>query len=138
MPILMLSGSKDPVGDYSKGVEEVYKKLKKSGHKNVTMKLYEGARHEILNETNRQEVYEDIINWLNEKVEIEKELNAPVVPAIDEWPDPEALAEINEKKVEEILEQVEEIIPSTEESIEEKTKEIVEEIMAETVEEIIE
>ena len=138
MHILMLSGSKDPIGDYGKGVEEVYKKLKKTGHKNVIMKLYDDARHEILNETNRQEVYEDIINWLNEKVELHKEVAAPVVPAIDELPDPEVLAEINGKKVEEILEQVEEIIPSTEDSIEEKTKEIVEEIMAETVEEIIE
>ena len=138
MHILMLSGSKDPIGDYGKGVEEVYKKLKKTGHKNVTMKLYEDARHEILNETNRQEVYEDIINWLNEKVELHKEVTAPVVPAIDELPDPEILAEINEKKVEEILEQVEEIIPTTEESIEEKTKEVVEEIIAEIVEDTAE
>ena len=134
----MLSGSKDPIGDYGKGVDEVYKKLKKTGHKNVTMKLYEDARHEILNETNRQEVYEDIINWLNEKVELHKEVTAPVVPAIDELPDPEILAEINEKKVEEILEQVEEIIPTAEDSIEEKTKEVVEEIIAETIEEPIE
>ena len=138
MHILMLSGSKDPIGDYGKGVEEVYKKLKKTGHKNVSMKLYDEARHEILNETNRQEVYEDIINWLNEKVDLHKEatVSTVVVPAIDDLPDPEELAEINEKKVEEILEQVEEIIPTTESSIEEKTKEIVEEIMAETVEEI--
>ena len=102
------------------------------------MKLYDEARHEILNETNRQEVYEDIINWLNEKVDLHKEatVSTVVVPAIDDLPDPEELAEINEKKVEEILEQVEEIIPTTESSIEEKTKEIVEEIMAETVEEI--
>lgn len=64
MPILLLSGSMDPIGDYSKGVNEVYKTLKKTGHKYVTLKLYEGARHEILNETNRKEVYEDIINWL--------------------------------------------------------------------------
>ena len=65
MPILLMSGSMDPIGDYSKGVEEVYKTLKKTGHKYVTLKLYEGARHEILNETNRKEVYNDIINWLN-------------------------------------------------------------------------
>lgn len=65
MPILLLSGSMDPIGDYSKGVNEVYKTLKKTGHKYVTMKLYDGARHEILNEINRKEVYEDIIRWLN-------------------------------------------------------------------------
>ena len=50
---------------YGKGVNEVYKILKKTGHKNVTMKIYEGARHEILNEINRDEVYADIIAWLD-------------------------------------------------------------------------
>lgn len=65
MPILLLSGSMDPIGDYSKGVNEVYKNLKKTGHKYVTMKLYDGARHEILNEINRKEVFDDIIEWLN-------------------------------------------------------------------------
>lgn len=65
MPILLLSGSMDPIGDYSKGVNEVYKTLKKTGHKYVTMKLYDGARHEILNEINRKEVFGDIIEWLN-------------------------------------------------------------------------
>lgn len=65
MPILLSSGSMDPIGDYSKGVTEVYKTLKKTGHKYVTMKLYDGARHEILNEINRKEVFGDIIEWLN-------------------------------------------------------------------------
>ncbi len=65
MPILLMSGSMDPIGDYSKGVNEVYKTLKKTGHKYVTLKLYEGARHEILNEINRKEVFGDIIEWLN-------------------------------------------------------------------------
>lgn len=65
MPILLLSGSMDPIGDYSKGVNEVYKTLKKTGHKYVTMKIYDGARHEILNEINRKEVFGDIIEWLN-------------------------------------------------------------------------
>lgn len=64
MPILLMSGSMDPIGDYSKGVNEVYKTLKKTGHKYVSLKLYEGARHEILNEINRKEVYDDIISWL--------------------------------------------------------------------------
>ena len=86
MPILLLSGSMDPVGDYGKGVNEVYKMLKKTGHKNVTMKLYEDARHEILNEINRDEVYADIINWLNEKSEKhQEEMTQPaVVESIDE------------------------------------------------------
>lgn len=73
MPILLLSGSMDPIGDYSKGVNEVYKNLKKTGHKYVTMKLYDGARHEILNEINRKEVFDDIIEWLNVLNEKENE-----------------------------------------------------------------
>ena len=86
MPILLISGSMDPVGDYGKGVNEVYKKLKKTGHKNVTMKIYDGARHEILNEINRGEVYIDIIDWLDEKVEKQQdEMTQPaVVESIDE------------------------------------------------------
>ncbi len=86
MPILLISGSMDPVGDYGKGVNEVCKKLKKTGHKNVTMKIYEGARHEILNEINRGEVYIDIIDWLDEKVEKQQEeMTQPaVVESIDE------------------------------------------------------
>lgn len=73
MPILLMSGSMDPIGDYSKGVNEVYKTLKKTGHKYVTMKIYDGARHEILNEINRREVFEDIIEWLNGLNEKENE-----------------------------------------------------------------
>ncbi len=69
MPIFIASGTMDPIGDYSKGVNEVYKTLKKTGHKNVSLKLYEGARHEILNEINRKEVYADIISWLDSQAE---------------------------------------------------------------------
>lgn len=74
MPIFLLSGSMDPIGDYSKGVNEVYKTLKKTGHKHVSLKIYEGARHEILNEINRKEVFGDIIAWLNETTEKQQEL----------------------------------------------------------------
>ena len=103
MPIYLISGTMDPVGDYSKGVNEVYKMLKKTGHKNVTMKLYEGARHEILNEINREEVYADIITWLNEKSEKhQEEMNqSAIVESIDEVIAPQ---EVIEEVVEEIVE----------------------------------
>ena len=55
----------DPVGDYGKGVSYVYKTLISAGVRDVRMKLYEGARHELLNEINRQEVYEDILQWIS-------------------------------------------------------------------------
>lgn len=91
MPIFLISGSKDPVGDYGKGVKEVYKNLKKTGHKNVSMKLYEDARHEILNEINRDEVYKDIIEWLDKNVDkhIEQATQSVVVESIDEIQPPE-------------------------------------------------
>mgnify|MGYP000957847043 CR=1 FL=1 len=68
LPILLMSGEMDPVGNYSKGVNEVYLKLINSNHKNVTKKIYKDARHEILNELNKEEVFEDINNWIKENV----------------------------------------------------------------------
>lgn len=65
LPILLVSGADDPVGAYSKGINEVADKMKASGHTNVAVKLFPGCRHEVLNETNRQEVYEGIDAFLN-------------------------------------------------------------------------
>ena len=62
---MLVSGADDPVGAYSKGINEVADKMKASGHTNVTVKLFPGCRHEVLNETNRQEVYEGIDAFLN-------------------------------------------------------------------------
>ena len=86
MPIFLISGSMDPVGDYSKGVKEVYRMLKKTGHRNVSMKIYEGARHEILNEINREEVYADIVEWLDKRTQKQQEETQKplVVESIDE------------------------------------------------------
>lgn len=60
MKLYLISGSMDPVGNYGEGVKEVFEKLKASGHNNVTLKLYEGLRHEIHNELTDNEVYNDI------------------------------------------------------------------------------
>lgn len=62
-PIYLISGEMDPVGNYGKGVKEVYDKLKASGHTNVQMKLYKGLRHEIHNEKTNLEVYADIASF---------------------------------------------------------------------------
>jgi alpha-beta hydrolase superfamily lysophospholipase len=64
VPILMFSGSEDPVGNYGKGVKEVFDGLKAAG-KDVKMKLYQGSGHEVMNEKNRQEAYMDILEFLN-------------------------------------------------------------------------
>jgi alpha-beta hydrolase superfamily lysophospholipase len=65
LPILLFSGDMDPVGDFGKGVKEVYNKYKKAGVKNVTIKLFDQGRHEMLNEINKEEVYILILDWLN-------------------------------------------------------------------------
>ncbi len=65
LPTLIMSGTMDPVGNYGKGPEEVYKALIKEGALKLEMNLYDGARHELFNETNRQEVFEDILEWLS-------------------------------------------------------------------------
>ena len=65
-PVGLFSGDADPVGAMGKGVKKVYGFFRDAGCRNVTMKLYPGARHEILNETNRREVYVDLLAWLEE------------------------------------------------------------------------
>jgi len=65
VPILVVSGDSDPVSDMGKGIRNLEKRLKKSGTENVTVKLYKNGRHEMLNETNRDEVMDDILQWLD-------------------------------------------------------------------------
>ena len=52
LPILLISGQDDPVGDAGKGVQAIYNRMKKTGMENVTMKLFPGARHDLLHEEN--------------------------------------------------------------------------------------
>ena len=68
MPILIASGDKDPVGNNGKGVKKLYEVYRQNGLENVEMKLYPEGRHEILNEMNRMIVFEDIRNWILERV----------------------------------------------------------------------
>lgn len=68
-PILLIAGTNDPVGAYSKGIVRLEKFYRKKVQvADVTMRLYKDARHEILNETCKQEVYDDVANWLDEKL----------------------------------------------------------------------
>ncbi|MDR1931991.1 MAG: alpha/beta hydrolase [Spirochaetales bacterium] len=64
LPVYIFSGSEDPVGNFSRGVSEVYKEYQKAGVCGITLKLYSGGRHEMLNETNRGEVYRDVFAWI--------------------------------------------------------------------------
>lgn len=65
LPIYLISGSDDPVGNYGKGIREVYRNLVDSKHSDVSIKLFENDRHEILNETDRAEVYKRVLDWIN-------------------------------------------------------------------------
>ena len=67
LPILMTSGEEDPVGNYGKDVKKLYKTMKDSGINNLELKLYEGCRHEILNEVTRKTAYKDILEWILSK-----------------------------------------------------------------------
>lgn len=66
LSILVISGDEDPVGKYGKGVRRLHQQYVDLGLKNSAIKLYEGGRHELLNETNKHEVYDFIYNWLRE------------------------------------------------------------------------
>ena len=67
IPILFVSGDCDPVGNNGEGVRKSYEIMKLIGSVDVSMKLFIGCRHEVLNELNKDEVYEYILNWINEK-----------------------------------------------------------------------
>ncbi len=64
VPIYLFSGEKDPVGNNGKGVKQVAAWLKDTGH-TVSVKLYPEGRHEMLNEINRTEVYQDVLRFLS-------------------------------------------------------------------------
>jgi alpha-beta hydrolase superfamily lysophospholipase len=67
-PLYLFAGDQDPVGDNGKGMKNLYDAYKRAAIFDVRLKLYPGARHETLNETNRQEVTEDLIAWCDEIV----------------------------------------------------------------------
>ncbi len=61
LPILFAAGAEDPVGGFGKGVRKVYEKYKAAGIQDISLRLYAGDRHELLNETDREQVYEDLL-----------------------------------------------------------------------------
>ena len=65
-PVYMFSGDHDPVGANGAGVRKVHDELKLAAIRDLTLKLYEGGRHEMFNEINRQEVWQDLVSWLDQ------------------------------------------------------------------------
>ncbi|MCI8581695.1 MAG: alpha/beta hydrolase [Dorea sp.] len=68
LPVLFVSGAEDPVGSNGEGVARVFRKYERAGIQDVKMKLYPQSRHEILNESNREQVYEDLYQWMDDRI----------------------------------------------------------------------
>ena len=68
LPLLFLAGDADPVGEQGAGVKRAVKSLLDAGVKNIEVKLYPSARHELLVELNREEVFADIGDWLERRL----------------------------------------------------------------------
>lgn len=69
LPLLIISGDMDPVGDFGKGVKKVYNLYVNAGIVDVTLKLIPDARHELLNEINKKEIYEILADWLEKHLQ---------------------------------------------------------------------
>ena len=67
-PIYLIAGDRDPVGEFGKGMTRLHDAYERAGVFDVRLKLYRGARHELLNETNRDEVTGDLLRWCGEVV----------------------------------------------------------------------
>jgi alpha-beta hydrolase superfamily lysophospholipase len=65
LPFLFVSGAQDPVGKDTLGVRQVADAYTRAGISDVAVRFYDGARHEVLNETNRETVYRDILDWID-------------------------------------------------------------------------
>ncbi|NCT10615.1 MAG: alpha/beta hydrolase [Flavobacteriia bacterium] len=72
LPIYVFSGGQDPVGEMGKGVKKVAENFKKAGIQNLTLKIYEFGRHEMLNEINKTEVENDLLTWLHQQTKAQK------------------------------------------------------------------
>ena len=68
LPLLFVSGSADPVGGNGKGVDAAVREYRKAGVTDVSCILYDGMRHEILNEPDHQRVFDDVAAWIDEKI----------------------------------------------------------------------
>lgn len=64
MPMFIISGEKDPVGSFGKDIKRLSSLYEKFGFTDITCKIYPGCRHELINELNRKEVFDDIRSWI--------------------------------------------------------------------------
>ena len=65
-PIYIVAGTMDPVGEYGRGPTQVYDRYVKAGVADVELVLYEGARHEVLGEQGREQIWQELLGWLDD------------------------------------------------------------------------
>jgi alpha-beta hydrolase superfamily lysophospholipase len=70
LPVYIVAGSEDPVSEKTKGLDQLLRAYSRAGLTDVTHRFYAGARHEVFNETNRDEVMADLLSWLRSKMSI--------------------------------------------------------------------
>ena len=68
VPLLLISGDQDPVGQSGSGVKKVAEQFRRAGVRDVTVRLYPGGRHEMFNEINRDEVDQELAAWLASRI----------------------------------------------------------------------
>lgn len=66
LPIFMVAGMDDPVGGYGKDVQKIFETYQQTGVEDIRLKLYDGDRHEIINELDKDVVYDDIYSWVEQ------------------------------------------------------------------------
>ena len=64
LPVFFIAGGEDPVGSYGRGIHKAVNAFRKTGMQNVSVRLYPDCRHEILNEINKEEIFEDVAAWI--------------------------------------------------------------------------
>lgn len=73
LPVLLIAGAEDPVGDYGKGPRAVWAMLGDAGVRDLTCQIWEGGRHEMHNELNRDEVFDYCLTWMEDRIGKETE-----------------------------------------------------------------
>ena len=68
LPVFFIAGGDDPVGTYGKGIHQAASAFRNVGMTDVSVRIYPLCRHEILNEINKEEIFEDVANWLEKKL----------------------------------------------------------------------
>lgn len=68
LPLYLISGDMDPVGNWGQGVWQVIKNIQEQKLDDFSFKLYKDFRHEVLNEIGREEAYNDILNWIHQRI----------------------------------------------------------------------